>query len=839
MLNLPIIRRRRAGGGPRLSSYAANGTSPDLVADFKAGKYLGGLSSFGDLTFSRSGAARYMDASGIAQSAADGVARTGHHIYRNGRVTRAGVLLEPATTNILTSPNTFSSWLTANTGTLVKDQEGPDGTTSATTLVDSGAGGTGAVYIYQTVTVATSTEYTFSVKVKAGSLSWISLSAVSFTTPANGSAAFNCETGAIGTVSAGLTARAAKAENGFWRFSVSFTTDAADTSGQVRIYPASGNGATTLTLDGTNNLTIAEAQLEAHPEPTSYTATSRAADSLAIPNALLTAPTEPTNLFASPSDFTTSWFGSNTGTLVVDEEGPDGATSATTFVASGAGGTGTVYLGVNATLSANTTYRFSIRAKAGTLSQIALSTVLFTEIGTQSAFFDLSSGAFGSVGSNLTGTFAEDANGFYAVGITFTTGADVSGQLRMYLASGGFTTVPLDGSSSIIITEAKLEAVPAAGLAYEPSAVWMKLSGLASRGAGTLADWRTDANTRMTIAMETDGTVSFEGYNNAAGYTSTVTSSRAVMDYLEQPFSVGVRIRRKDINLSLGLAAETAVTAGGDLPDLWGEDIDLSPTAPVVLSQFVLGTGDVADAGILDASDDMAVDRVVMFCGQSNSVGQDDFDDGTRHPFDTIMLTQSSAISRPPTIPLDHVDDTFGRMGPDITFAESYLGSHPNDRLFLVPAGDGGTSFASGWWQDGGDGYLNAVSLMNDAMAAAPNPAATGIMFVLGETDAGQGGTTEAVFTAYLVAMVAAMREDITGAAAVPFVSGQIGRFLDTGTYPRRDDVNAAIANIAGSITNSAYASSEDLTDLGDSLHYDAASLRILGQRLAAALATV
>ena len=49
MLHPALIRRRRGRGNP-LAGYIRNGFTPGAVADFEAGKYLGTLSSYADLT---------------------------------------------------------------------------------------------------------------------------------------------------------------------------------------------------------------------------------------------------------------------------------------------------------------------------------------------------------------------------------------------------------------------------------------------------------------------------------------------------------------------------------------------------------------------------------------------------------------------------------------------------------------------------------------------------------------------------------------------------------------------------------------------------------------------
>ena len=78
-----IGRRGKASIAP-LAAYAAGGYVPPLVLDHVGDVYgVGGaVSSFGDtVTFARTSAASYFNASGVMQTAASGEARTAHHLY--------------------------------------------------------------------------------------------------------------------------------------------------------------------------------------------------------------------------------------------------------------------------------------------------------------------------------------------------------------------------------------------------------------------------------------------------------------------------------------------------------------------------------------------------------------------------------------------------------------------------------------------------------------------------------------------------------------------------------------------------------------------------------------
>jgi len=99
-----------AGGA---DPYAANGFSPELVADFAGGTYKANSASttFASLfTFARSSTATYVDSSGTLQTAASGVARENHHVWDGSSWVNNGLFIESeARTNLLLNSGTLST----------------------------------------------------------------------------------------------------------------------------------------------------------------------------------------------------------------------------------------------------------------------------------------------------------------------------------------------------------------------------------------------------------------------------------------------------------------------------------------------------------------------------------------------------------------------------------------------------------------------------------------------------------------------------------------------------------------------------------------------------------
>ncbi|QDP64905.1 MAG: hypothetical protein Unbinned5081contig1001_62 [Prokaryotic dsDNA virus sp.] len=188
----------------------------------------------------------FMETSGAAVYS-DGVAYDG-----NGAC--LGLQCFSGSTNLNVDSNDFDQWLdTGNIGTLEKDSLGIDGDVSATTLVDSGATGTGQVHIGFTANVDPSSEYTWTVVAEAGQLDWIELYTLQFTTPGNGGTYFDLRNATIGSTSAGHTAEVEDLGGGRVACTIKFTTDASDTVGTLRVRLADGDADSTVDLDGSSS----------------------------------------------------------------------------------------------------------------------------------------------------------------------------------------------------------------------------------------------------------------------------------------------------------------------------------------------------------------------------------------------------------------------------------------------------------------------------------------------------------------------------------------------------------------------------------------------------------
>ena len=155
-------------------------------------------------------------------------------------------------------------------------------------------------------------------------------------------------------------------------------------------------------------------------------------------------------------------------TLAIDAIGPDGQTSAVTMQDGAGGGSGTCSVSYLVSgLQFSTPNTVSLFVKAGGVSWV---TFRLNSFGAAEGYtsFNLSNGIdddlrIGTTAAGQTASIDNYGDGWYRCSVTFTTAAaDSSGFVYFYMAESdagaSAPTVPLDGSSSILIYGAQLEA---------------------------------------------------------------------------------------------------------------------------------------------------------------------------------------------------------------------------------------------------------------------------------------------------------------------------------------------------------------------------------------------
>ncbi len=279
-----IGRRGKASIAP-LAAYAAGGYVPPLVLDHVGDVYgVGGaVSSFGDtVTFARTSVASYFNASGVMQTAASGMARTGHHLYTDSTWTPAGLLLEPSVENLLGGSNDFNAsagWAPAIMSVVPAAGTGLDGTENACGVTVNSV--TTEPRIRITPNQLASTTYCLSVRVHSSTTGHVRIR----NRAPNYTAWFHPSTGTVGTVTGG-TAGAISLDNGWYLFWLTATNPSSIPFKFVDVALSQNDGSAAAA--GTETGLFSGVALEPGVLPTSYfqtpdaTTGTRAADSLTI-----------------------------------------------------------------------------------------------------------------------------------------------------------------------------------------------------------------------------------------------------------------------------------------------------------------------------------------------------------------------------------------------------------------------------------------------------------------------------------------------------------------------------------------------------------------------------
>ena len=253
-----------------------------------------------------------------------------------------------------------------------------------------------------------------------------------------------------------------------------------------------------------------------------------------------------------------------------------------------------------------------------------------------------------------------------------------------------------------------------------------------------------------------------------------------------------------------------------------------------LLTLLGLATTGQAQAPALRAKDAF---HLFLLVGQSNMAGRGKVDaaDTAARP-NILMLDQ--ARSWVPAVDPMHFDKPVAGVGLGRSFAARVLDVEPAVTVGLIPAAVGGSPIDT--WQPGVFYEPTKSHPWDDAIARAQVAMQAGtlkaILWHQGESDS----TAELApaYEAKLHDLIARFRTTLA-TPDVPFIVGQLGRFPDASWDDARRMVDAAHRALPNKVPRTAFVSSEGLVHGGDTVHFDAASLRELGQRYAEAYASL
>ena len=219
--------------------------------------------------------------------------------------------------------------------------------------------------------------------------------------------------------------------------------------------------------------------------------------------------------------------------------------------------------------------------------------------------------------------------------------------------------------------------------------------------------------------------------------------------------------------------------------------------------------------------------KMFLLIGQSNMAGRGRIDEVSKlvHP-DVSMFRAGRWI--PAEEPIHTDKPEIAGIGLGMSFAVSLIREAGMAPVGLIPCAVGGTPLDR--WIAGSDLYEEAIATTR---AAVGGGTLSGILWHQGEGDSGTRDDA-ASYAERFRNMVQSLRSDLS-AESVPVIAGELGPFLQ---HHEGCDffklVNTQLKELEINLPGYACVSAEGMKDNGDSLHFNASSLRELGVRYAA-----
>ncbi|MFG0332413.1 MAG: sialate O-acetylesterase [Maioricimonas sp. JB049] len=221
--------------------------------------------------------------------------------------------------------------------------------------------------------------------------------------------------------------------------------------------------------------------------------------------------------------------------------------------------------------------------------------------------------------------------------------------------------------------------------------------------------------------------------------------------------------------------------------------------------------------------------HLYLLIGQSNMAGRGKVDPDSNEAHPRVLKLDRDGNWVPATDPIHFDKPRIAGVGLASAFGPAMAQADNTVTIGLIPCAVGGTRLER--WVKGGDLYENAV---RRAKAAMQDGTLKGILWHQGEGDSGKLENAS-TYAARLSGMIGDLRSELD-APHVPFVMGELGRFLNPGKLRHFELVNEQLHTVARQIPHTAVVSSEGLEAKSDQVHFDAAALREFGRRYAKAM---
>lgn len=428
----------------------------------------------------------------------------GNHAYQATSASRPTL---SALYNLLTYTEQFdnAAWGKVASSASANAMAAPDGTLTADKLIPDATLNQHRVDLTPT---SPATSQTFTVYAKAGEYNFIGMRL-----NLDG-AVFNLTTGVASSISAGITASAIDAGNGWWRCSIIKSAGVANDICRINVNN-SATIAATFTGDGVSGIYVWGAQLIAtnsllsntyqrvaaagtyDSDPTKfpyYLKFNGSSSSMATNSIDFTTVTSDglarRNLLTYPTAFDdAAWAKTRSSVTANAIVAPDGNTTADKLVEDTTV-TNSHIISQTYTSTIGAAYTWSVYAKAGERTRFRFS----ADGAVASAYFDLSNGTVVSG----AGTISSVGNGWYRCSISVASAGNASSTMYVWLVdSGTNTSYTGDGTSGIYLWGAQFEAGSSAtafqNIGTDKMTVWGGVRKASDAALGILAETGTGA----------------------------------------------------------------------------------------------------------------------------------------------------------------------------------------------------------------------------------------------------------------------------------------------------------------------------------------------------------